>query len=800
MSTSTAPRADAPPAGGVFSRSASGLIRVAGSWDVFIFNVGLVSVGIAIAFNQYYGPSLYPGAEPAISTLLAALGMCFAAATFYFWSTIFPRSGGVYVILSRTTHSSLAFLFSLLETVILLYYGALAASLLVQVGLGSFFATVGSIGGNDTLVGWAGDVTGARGTFWIGTGVLLLAGLLLATGTRRYFTVQRVVFVVAVVATFVTLLVMLFGSRSSFQSNLTELTGLKYDSVISTAKEEASPPRPASTGARRSSSSSGRCCRCSARSSRSASAGRSRRSARPQLFGMLGAVIATGLLIALFAVLSNKAFGQSFQGAVAFNSLSGIADGSTEGSIGAAPYFTTLAGILANNSFLAVIIMAAFVAWFWFWIPAEIAYTTRSMIAWSFDRLVPSQMGYVSRRFHTPVVAIAIGTAGSIVFMWLIAFHGIALLTLIEALLVIWGSAMAVASCSRGGQAVLQRLARAGLPVPRTAADVRHRRDHDGVLRHRVRAAVDRRQRRRRAVRQGAPDRAVDHRRDAGGRGRVVHRQQAVPPQPGRRHRAGVQADPDRVVPSWALIQEEAMALVAGSTAAGMTVRIVGSTGIRLHCEDASATMDSVERPAKDIDVVVRHGDRGALRQWLEQRGWVVDRDLLVAMEGARFAFHHPDAGLDLDVFVERLEFCHTIRLDGRWDHHPTTIPIEDLLLQKLQVHDITESDVLDAAIVLATHDVAPDDGHREVIDCGYVAGLLARDWGFHRDATANLERIRDAASALAGDRAQRVHAGTAKLREAIDDTQKSRAWRMRARVGERMQWWEDVSEREDTY
>jgi hypothetical protein len=46
--------------GGVFSRPASGLIRVAGSADVFIYNVGLVSVGIAIALNQYYGPSLYP--------------------------------------------------------------------------------------------------------------------------------------------------------------------------------------------------------------------------------------------------------------------------------------------------------------------------------------------------------------------------------------------------------------------------------------------------------------------------------------------------------------------------------------------------------------------------------------------------------------------------------------------------------------------------------------------------------------------------------------------------------------------
>src|SRR5215210_7752049 len=228
--------------GGAFSRQASGLIRVAGSWDVFIFNVGLVSVGIAIAFNQYYGPSLYPGAEPAISTLLAALGMCFAAITFYFWSLIFPRSGGVYVYLSRTTHSSLAFVFALLETVILLYYAALAASLLVSVGLGSFFATVGSIGGSETLTGWAADVSGERGMFWLGTLVLVVAGLLLATGTRRYFTVQRVVFAVAILCTAITLLVMLFGSRGSFESNLTELTGLNYDSVIRTAESKGYAP------------------------------------------------------------------------------------------------------------------------------------------------------------------------------------------------------------------------------------------------------------------------------------------------------------------------------------------------------------------------------------------------------------------------------------------------------------------------------------------------------------------------------------------------------------------------------
>ena len=251
----------------------------------------------------------------------------------------------------------------------------------------------------------------------------------------------------------------------------------------------------------------------------------------------------------------------------------------------------------------------------------------------------------------------------------------------------------------------------------------------------------------------------------------------------------------------------EAESLVAGATDAGMTVRVAGSMGIAMHCAEASAAMDAAERRAKDIDVVVRHGDRARLRAWLEARGWAVDRDMLVAMEGERFAFRHPGTGLDLDVFVDRLEFCHTIELESRWTRHETTLPIEDLLLQKLQIHDLKPADAIDTAIVLATHDVAAAgeqagaDGER--IDGGYVAAVLARDWGFHRDATANLERVAGAADGalpIAAAGTARVRDGAALLLAAIDAAKKSRGWRMRARVGERMQWWEDVDEREDTY
>jgi amino acid transporter len=91
------------------------------------------------------------------------------------------------------------------------------------------------------------------------------------------------------------------------------------------------------------------------------------------------------------------------------------------------------------------VILATFAAWIWFWIPAEMAYTTRSMIAWSFDRVAPDKLGFVSETLHTPVVAIGVSTAGAVVFMWLIAFKAVAFLTFIEVLLVVWGTVMVAA-------------------------------------------------------------------------------------------------------------------------------------------------------------------------------------------------------------------------------------------------------------------------------------------------------------------------------------------------------------------
>jgi hypothetical protein len=251
--------------------------------------------------------------------------------------------------------------------------------------------------------------------------------------------------------------------------------------------------------------------------------------------------------------------------------------------------------------------------------------------------------------------------------------------------------------------------------------------------------------------------------------------------------------------PGWAAVDQAAVALVDEAAARGHLLRLVGSTGIRLHCPPAAAALDRLGRPAKDIDVVCRHEDRRGLRRLLEERGWEIDRDLLVAMEGRRFSFRHPASGLELDVFVDRLEFCHTIELRDRLGARELTLPVEDLLLQKLQIVRQTVTDRMDAAALLATHPVvAAAKAQPEAIDAGYVAGLLARDWGFHHTASANLAALREgtAGNGSAATVAERA----AELLAAIEAAPKSVRWRARARVGERMQWWQDVDDREAVY
>ncbi len=66
------------------------------------------------------------------------------------------------------------------------------------------------------------------------------------------------------------------------------------------------------------------------------------------------------------------------------------------------------------------------------------------------------------------------------------------------------------------------------------------------------------------------------------------------------------------------------------------------------------------------------------------------------------------------------------------------------------------------------------------------------QDWGWWRTATSMLDRLRSYAGQLEGFRgADAVNANVEAITRAIERAPKSRRWKLRSKVGERVRWYE---------
>ncbi|MCX6621210.1 MAG: hypothetical protein NTY38_09030, partial [Acidobacteria bacterium] len=119
----------------LFLRKASGLVKSAGAWDVFTYNLGLASVGIAVTLAHFSVPANYPGANLPLAEFIAAVFMASMAFTFWCWSAVIPRSGGIYAFLSRGLNPAVGFAVSFVDSFTWLFYNALAATYITSIGI-----------------------------------------------------------------------------------------------------------------------------------------------------------------------------------------------------------------------------------------------------------------------------------------------------------------------------------------------------------------------------------------------------------------------------------------------------------------------------------------------------------------------------------------------------------------------------------------------------------------------------------------------------------------------------------------
>jgi hypothetical protein len=242
--------------------------------------------------------------------------------------------------------------------------------------------------------------------------------------------------------------------------------------------------------------------------------------------------------------------------------------------------------------------------------------------------------------------------------------------------------------------------------------------------------------------------------------------------------------------------ENELKRIITASDEAGILLRVIGSLAFQMHCPQFGYLQAAMGRAYTDIDFAAYSKQTKQIQAMMAGLGYVENREVFISSEGERAIYDKADIGLHVDVFYEKLDFCHAIHWAGRLEVDSPTIPLTELLLEKMQIVQINEKDVIDTIMLLLEHPLGDED--QETINIKLAATLCANDWGLWRTTTMNLGKVKQLAqgySQLTPEQKANVVSQVDKALARLNNEPKSLAWRMRDRVGDRVKWYKDVDE-----
>lgn len=238
--------------------------------------------------------------------------------------------------------------------------------------------------------------------------------------------------------------------------------------------------------------------------------------------------------------------------------------------------------------------------------------------------------------------------------------------------------------------------------------------------------------------------------------------------------------------------------LTSAAKERGVILRALGAVAFRIHCPKFKAIEYEAGRHLTDVDMATYFSQLDGVERVFTEVGFTQDERLKLHGAGRR-VFYSTTSEWHSDIFVDDLSFCHTVSFKGRLEADYPTIPLAELLLEKLQIVTFEPKDCLDSFILLREHAVG--DGDQETVNAGVIVRTCADDWGWWKTVDLNLDRIVEFAGKMpygitAADR-DNVLAKVADLKSRIEAAPKSLKWKMRARVGTKRPWYTEVDDLE---
>jgi hypothetical protein len=227
-------------------------------------------------------------------------------------------------------------------------------------------------------------------------------------------------------------------------------------------------------------------------------------------------------------------------------------------------------------------------------------------------------------------------------------------------------------------------------------------------------------------------------------------------------------------------------------------LRLLGGIAVFLSSPQA-ALKPALRRDYKDLDFAVNRKGVRPLAEIFTAQGWEEDRRFNALHGQDRQLFYLQDE-LQADIFIGRFEQCHVLNFENRLGLNDLTLPLVDLLLTKLQIHQMNAKDVLDIFTLLLDHAVefheAGDGRAQDEIDLNFIGRLTGDDWGWYTSVHDNLAVLETLLPKhLDGEDLLLVRTRLEKLRGAIENQAKTFRWQARSLIGRHLPWYDEPEE-----
>jgi hypothetical protein len=228
-------------------------------------------------------------------------------------------------------------------------------------------------------------------------------------------------------------------------------------------------------------------------------------------------------------------------------------------------------------------------------------------------------------------------------------------------------------------------------------------------------------------------------------------------------------------------------------------MRLIGALAFRTHCPTYGYIQDQLGRIFTDFDFASYPRFTKDILRVLPALGYEEDKQVTQLFGDRRMLFHDPAFGRHIDVFFNELDFSHKINFVGRLEVETETLPLAELMLEKMQIFQINEKDLIDSIMLLREHPIGDTD--KETINIQVITHTLSNDWGFWRTVTGNLKTLHEMVehyhgrAGLTDEDRRVVHARIEELEKQIEASPKTLRWKTRAAIGEKVRWYKVVEE-----